>query len=103
MAVLIALVPLLLMVLAAAWGLLVLPPQARVPVHLGFGGATRWWGRTAGLLLYPGIGVAISAFELLVASPSRARVGLVALPLGLILLLLLVFQLLAIRRARTGP
>ncbi len=104
MAVLIALVPLLLMVLVAVFGLLTIPPRARVPVHFGFGGgANRWWGRTAGLLFYPGVGVVISAFELLVAPPSRARVGLVALPLGLILVLLLAFQVLAVRRARIGP
>jgi hypothetical protein len=53
--------------------------------------------------MYPGIGIVISLFELLVASPSRARAGLVALPLGLILVLLLVFQVAAIKRARRGP
>lgn len=103
MAVLIALLPLLLMFLVAGWGFVTLPPEARVPVHFGLGGANLWWGRTAGLLMYPGIGIVISLFELLVASPSRARAGLVALPLGVILVLLLVFQVAAIKRARRGP
>lgn len=99
MAVLIALLPLLFMWLAAGWGFLTLPPKSRVPVHLGLTGANRRWGRTAGLLLYPGLGLVVAGFELLVAAPSRARAGVVALPLGLILVLLLALQLAAIRRA----
>ncbi len=98
-----ALAPLLLMFLVAAWGFLTLPPQARVPVHFGIGGANAWWGRTAGLLLYPGVGVLISLFELMVAAPSRTGAGVVALPMGLILVLILTFQVMALNRARRGP
>ena len=103
MAVLIALVPLLFICLAAGWGFMTLPPGSRVPVHFGLSGANRSWGRTAGLLLYPGLGLVVAGFELLVAAPSRAGAGVVALPLGLFLVLLLIVQVAAIRRATTRP
>jgi|GEM_PF-7134550 hypothetical protein len=99
-AVLVGLIPLLLMLAAAAWGFLALPPGARIPIHFGLGRPDRWAGRTFGLLLYPAIGVVVAAFELVVAATSGGGANAVAVPMAVILLILLAIQFLALRRAR---
>jgi len=96
---LIALLPLLAMFLVAIWGFLMLPPGTRVPIHYGLGGANRWASRTVGLLLFPLIGVVLAAFEILVGFSTKQGVSAVAVPMGLILLILLVFQLMGATRA----
>lgn len=96
---LIALLPLLAMFLVAAWGLLALPPGTRIPIHYGFGRASRRASRSVGLLAFPLIGTVLAAFELLAGSSTGQGASSVALPTGLILLLLLVFQLRGATRA----
>ncbi|MDA8330686.1 MAG: hypothetical protein M0027_05670 [Candidatus Dormibacteraeota bacterium] len=103
-AVLVGLIPLLLMLAAAAWGFLYLPPGARIPLdfHFGLNRADRWMGKTLGLLIYPGIGILVAAFELVVAATSGAGSKSVAVPMAVILLILLAIQVLALRRARAA-
>lgn len=47
---------LLAMVCVSLYGAVVLPPGARLPVHLGLAGYNRWVSKSVGLVLFPALG-----------------------------------------------
>lgn len=57
----------LAMVGVSVHGGLTLPPTARVPVHFGPRGYNRWLPKTAGLVLWPAVGVTVLALAIGIA------------------------------------
>lgn len=91
------------MVAVSVYGALTLPPTARVPVHFGPLGFNRYLSKTAGLVLWPAVAVAVLALAIGIARSQPD--GGSGPPVGFTVafLVMLVTQVGALRVARTGP
>lgn len=91
----------LAMVGVSVHGGLTLPPTARVPVHFGPLGYNRWLPRTAGLVLWPAVGVAVLAVAIGIARSRPDGGSGPPVPFTVAFVVMLVSQLGALRVART--
>lgn len=99
------------MIAIAAYGWVTLPPDARVPVHHGIRSYNNFLSKTAGLIIWPALGVLIYAV-LAVASaglfrpdhPARATAPVFVLPVVLVLAVAFEWGAIgAARRNSAGP
>lgn len=90
------------MIAVSVYGALTLPPTARVPVHFGPMGYNRWLSKTAGLVLWPAVAVAVLAMAIGIARSQPD--GGSGPPAGFTVafVVMLVTQIGALRVARTG-
>lgn len=99
-AVVIAAVLLASMLATSVYGAVTLPPDARVPVHLGIGSYDQRVSKTLGLIAWPAIGIVVAAVLTVTADKGHDHSSTMAVILPILLAVLLAVELGALRAAR---
>jgi hypothetical protein len=93
----------------SCYGAVTLPPDARIPLHYGFGGYNNFRSKNVGLLVWPAAGALVFALLTAVSvqlirpnHPGGGRAPLIIMPIVLVIIVISQWGAISIARRNTA-